>query len=59
MYWPIDDVLTSNTSKYIQIIGPVNSGCIGDIWMYSVCIEDVSDVLNVSIVYLACIMPVF
>jgi hypothetical protein len=59
MYWPIDDVLTSNTSKYIQFIGPVNSGCIGDIWMYSVCIEDVSDVLDVSIVYLACIMPVF
>jgi hypothetical protein len=59
MYWPFDDVLTSNTSKYIQIIRPVNSGCIGDIWMYSVCIEDVSDVLDVSIVYLACIMPVF
>jgi hypothetical protein len=59
MYWPIDDVLTSNTSKYIQIIGPVKSGCIGEIWMYYICIEDVSDVLDVFILYLACIVLVF
>jgi hypothetical protein len=43
----LDDILTSNTSKYIQYIGPVNSGCIGKIWMYCVCIEDVSDVSDV------------
>ena len=30
----LDDVLTSNTSKYIQYIGPINSGCIGKIWKY-------------------------
>ncbi len=42
----LDDVLTSNTSKYtgIQYIRPVNSACIGKIWMYCFCIEDVSDV---------------
>ena len=56
MYWPFHDVLTSNTSKYIQIIGPVKSGCIGEIWMYYICIEDVSDVLDVLKVYLVCIM---
>lgn len=55
----LDDVLTSNTSKYIQYIGPVNSGCIGKIWMYCVCIEDVSDVLDVLRVYWICIMRVF
>ncbi len=43
----LDDVLTSNTSKCIQYIGPVNSGCIGKIWMYCICIEDVSDVSDV------------
>jgi hypothetical protein len=43
----LDDVLTSNTSKYIQYIGHLNSGCIGEIWMYCVCIEDVSDVSDV------------
>ena len=43
----LDDVLTSNTSKYIQYIGPVNSACIGKIWMYCFCIEDVSDVSDV------------
>jgi hypothetical protein len=59
MYWPFDDVLTSNTSKYIQIIRPVKSGCIGEIWMYYICIEDVSDVLDVFILYLACIVLVF
>ncbi len=59
MYWPFHDVLTSNTSKYIQIIGPVKSGCIGEIWMYYICIEDVSDVLDVFILYLACIVLVF
>ncbi len=59
MYWPFDDVLTSNTSKYIQLIGPVKSGCIGEIWMYYICIEDVSDVIDVFILYLACIVPVF
>ena len=59
MYLPFGDVLTSNTSKYIQIIGPVNSGCIGEIWMYYICIEDVSDVLDVFILYLACIVLVF
>ena len=52
MYWPIDDVLTSNTSKYIQIIGPVKSGCIGEIWMHYICID-------VFILYLACIVLVF
>ncbi len=61
MYQPFDDVLTSNTSKYIQIImiGPVNSGCIGKIWMHYVCIEDVSDVFNGFILYLVCIVQVF
>jgi hypothetical protein len=59
MYWPFDDVLTSNTSKYIQIIGSVKSGCIGEIWMYYICTEDVSDVLDVLTLYLACIVPVF
>ena len=43
----LDDVLTSNTSKYIQYIEPVNSACIGKIWMYCFCIEDVSDVSDV------------
>ena len=43
----LDDVLTSNTSKYIQYIRPAKSGCIGKIWMYCVCIEDVSDVSDV------------
>jgi hypothetical protein len=43
----LDDVLTSNTSKYIQYIRPAKSGCIGKIWMYCVCIEDVLDVLDV------------
>ena len=52
----LDDVLTSNASKYIQYIGHVNSGCIGEIWMYCVCIEDVSDVSDVLKLYLACIV---
>ena len=43
----LDDVLTSNTSKYIKYIRPVNSACIGKIWMYCICIEDVSDVSDV------------
>ena len=43
----LDDVLTSNTSKYIQYIGPVNSACIGKIWMYCFCIKDVSVVSDV------------
>ena len=43
----LDDVLTSNTSKYIQYIRPVNSACIGKIWMYCTCIQDVSDVSDV------------
>ncbi len=43
----LDDVLTSNTSKYIKYIRPVNSACIGKIWMYCFCIEDVSDVSDV------------
>ena len=47
----LDDVLTSNTSKYIQYIGPVNSACIGKIWMYCICIEDVSDVLKMYPIY--------
>ena len=55
----LDDVLTSNTSKYIQYIGPVNSGCIGKICMYCVCIEDVSDVSDVFKLYLVCIVQVF
>ena len=40
----LDDVFISNRSKYIQYIQPVNSACIGKIWMYCFCIEDVSDV---------------
>ena len=55
----LDDVLTSNTSKYIQYIRPAKSGCIGKIWMYCVCIEDVLDVLDVFKVYWICIMRVF
>ncbi len=43
----LDNVLTSNTSKFIQYIGPVKSACIGKIWMYCICIEDVSDVSDV------------
>ena len=43
----LDDILTSNPSKYIQYIWPVKSACIGKIWMYCFCIEDVSDVSDV------------
>jgi len=45
----LDDVLTSNTSKYIQYIGTVKSACICKIWIYchGICIEDVSDVSDV------------